>query len=162
MSILFIQTGGTIDKDYPRSIKGYGFEITEPAVKRILNNIRPEIKFSIKTLFKKDSQDLTNKDRKTLMEFCQKSKFKKIIITHGTDTMLETARILNIIKDKTIIITGAFTPEKFKESDADFNIGMSVGAIEYLAPGVYIAMNGKVTKADNIRRNTETGHFISI
>jgi L-asparaginase len=159
MSILFIQTGGTIDKDYPKTIKGYGFEITEPAVARILKRTLPAIKYSIKTFFKKDSLDITGDDRNKLTEFCLKAKYKKIIITHGTDSMLETAKHLKAIKNKTIMLTGAFTPEKFKDSDADFNVGMAVGAINFLPSGVYIAMNGKVTRHEDVKRNLETGHF---
>jgi L-asparaginase len=160
MNILFIQTGGTIDKDYPKTIKGYAFEIADPAVGRILKRISPSIKYSIKTLLKKDSQEISNTDRKMLCAFCNETKHDKIIITHGTDTMLETAKKLSVIKNKTIILTGAFRPEKFKDSDADFNVGMAVGAIEFLLPGVYIAMNGRVMKFDQIKRNLSTGQFV--
>ena len=160
MSILFIQTGGSIDKDYPRSIKGYAFEIGEPAVERILQRIHPEFKYSVTGLLRKDSQEITDEDRNMLKDFCSKSKFNKIIITHGTDTMLETAACLNEIKDKTIILTGSFKPEKFKESDADFNVGMAVGSIEFLPQGIYIAMNGMVQKFDKLKRNQTTGHFV--
>jgi len=160
MNILFIQTGGSIDKDYPKSIKGYAFEITEPAVERILLRIQPEFNYTVTSLLKKDSQEITDDDRKILSDFCLKSKFKSIIITHGTDTMLETAKYLSVIKDKTIILTGSFKPEKFKETDADFNVGMAVGAIDFLPPGVYIAMNGKVRIFDKIKRNQKTGHFV--
>ncbi len=160
MNILFIQTGGSIDKDYPRSIKGYAFEIDEPAIARILQRINPEFTYSVKTLLKKDSQEITDEDRKMLTVFCTHAKFNKIIITHGTDTMLETAKSLNIIKNKTIILTGSFKPERFRDSDADFNAGMAVGAVDLLPAGVYIAMNGKVRRFDKIKRNQKTGYFV--
>ena len=160
MQILFIQTGGTIDKDYPKTTKGYGFEITEPAVKRILQKIKTENNFEIITFIKKDSQDITNNDRLKLTELCKKTKYDKIIITHGTDTMIETASKLSVIKNKKIILTGALIPEKFKDSDADFNVGCAIGAIEYVPLGVYIAMNGMVFKHDEVKRNLKTGQFI--
>jgi L-asparaginase len=160
MSILFVQTGGTIDKDYPRATKGYAFEINDPAVERILQRISPEFEYSVTTLFKKDSQEITDADRMKLKDFVLKSKFDKIVITHGTDTMLDTAKYLDDIKNKTIILTGAFKPEKFKDSDAEFNIGLAIGAIEFLQPGVYIAMNGIVHHYFKLKRNRKTGHFV--
>jgi L-asparaginase len=160
MQLLFIQTGGTIDKDYPKTIKGYGFEITEPAVKRILERIKIYYNFEIITFIKKDSQDITNNDRLKLTQLCEKTQYDKIIITHGTDTIIETAKQLSVIKNKKIILTGAFTPEKFKDSDADFNVGCAIGAIEYVPLGVYVAMNGKVFKHNEVKRNLKTGQFV--
>jgi L-asparaginase len=160
MQLLFIQTGGTIDKDYPKTIKGYGFEITEPAVKRILERIKIDYNFEIITFIKKDSQDITNNDRLKLTQLCEKTQYDKIIITHGTDTIIETAKQLSVIKNKKIILTGAFTPEKFKDSDADFNVGCAIGAIEYVPLGVYVAMNGKVFKHNEVKRNLKTGQFV--
>lgn len=158
MSILFIQTGGTIDKDYPRTVRGYAFEIAEPAVKRILDRIRPGIKYNVVNLLQKDSSDLTPTDRKKILDYCRKTTSEKIIITHGTDTIIQTAQLLKSIKSKTIILTGAFKPETFKNSDADFNIGFAIGALEYVPCGVYIALQGKLFSAGNISRN-ENGQF---
>jgi len=160
MDILFIQTGGTIDKDYPKTVKGYNFEITEAAVKRILQRIKIDYKFEIITFIQKDSQDITNNDRRKLIELCKKTKYDKIIITHGTDTMIETAKQLSVIMNKKIILTGAFIPEKFKDSDADFNVGCAIGAIEYVPFGVYIAMNGMVLHHNEVKRNLKTGQFV--
>lgn len=145
MKILFIQTGGTIDKDYPKSSGGYAFEITEPAVERILKRAKPTLYCEIITVCRKDSLDLNADDRIKLLEICSNSACDKIIITHGTDTIKETARFLSTIKNKTIILTGAFRPEHFRDSDADFNLGTAVGAINLLENGIYIALKGIVT-----------------
>jgi L-asparaginase len=162
MQILFIQTGGTIDKDYPKTVGGYGFEITEPAVESILKKLHVAFKYKITSFLKKDSQEITDDDRCRLLEFCTKAEQDKIIITHGTDTMIQTAVYLSAIKNKIIILTGAFLPEKFKDSDASFNIGTALGAIEQLEPGVYIAMSGRVYRSNNVKRELKTGHFIQI
>jgi L-asparaginase len=162
MKILFIQTGGTIDKDYPRQIKGYAFEISEPAVKQILERINPSFEYEVISLLKKDSMDLTVKDKKKIFETCAEADTDKIIITHGTDTMLETAKFLSEVEKKTIILTGAFKPEKFTNSDADFNVGVAVGAVNVLGYGVYLAMNGRVHKHDKVKRDKLTGKYIGI
>jgi len=160
MKILFVQTGGSIDKDYPRATKGYAFEITEPAVKRILQKVKPNFEFEIISVLKKDSLDITEKDREKIHETCKKVDGDKIIVTHGTDTMMETAEKLSDIKDKVIILTGATKPEKFSDSDAQFNIGTAVGAVNVLNNGVHIAMNGRIYPWDSVERNLETGQFI--
>ena len=144
MKILFFQTGGTIDKDYPKAIAGYAFEIAEPAVKRILHKINPSFEFEIIQLLQKDSLDITKEDREKISEACLSSDTDKIIITHGTDTMIQTAQHLSGIKNKTIILTGAIKPEKFKDSDAEFNMGFALGALSIAEPGIYIAMNGRL------------------
>lgn len=160
MKILFIQTGGTIDKDYPKQVKGYAFEISEPAVRQILERVNPSFEYEVISLLRKDSLDLTVKDKKKIFEECEKANTDKIIITHGTDTMIETATFLTEVKNKTIILTGAFKPEKFTNSDADFNVGVAIGALNILGKGVFIAMNGRVFKYDEVKRDTETGKYI--
>jgi len=153
MKILFIQTGGTIDKDYPQK-SGYAFEIREPAATRILEKIKPDFEFESVSLMKKDSTDIDDKDREKLFQYCKKSKYENIILTHGTDTMVDTASKLSAIKDKKIILTGAFHPERFQNSDADFNIGTAIGAINTAKPGIYIAMNGRVFEWDKCKRDS--------
>jgi L-asparaginase len=162
MKILFIQTGGTIDKDYPKKIKGYGFEITEPAVRQILERINPAFEYEVISLLRKDSTDITVKDKKKIFEECEKADTDKIIITHGTDTMIDTAIFLSDVDKKTIVLTGAFKPEKFTNSDADFNVGAAVGAINALGYGVYIAMNWTVYKYDKVKRDKVSGKFVSL
>ena len=159
MKILFIQTGGTIDKDYPKTTKGYAFEIAEPAVKRILEKIKPNFNYEILPLMRKDSLDITNIDRQKILQSCIEADTDKIIVTHGTDTMIETAKFLSNIKNKSIILTGAVKPEKFKDSDAEFNLGVAIGALNKLNSGVYIAMNGRIFPADKIQRDELTGKF---
>ena len=159
MKILFIQTGGTIDKDYPKHLKGYAFEIGEPAVKRILDKVKPDFEYEIISLIKKDSLDLTDEDREKLFITCQKTDLKNIIITHGSDTMIETAKYLSGIRNKNIILTGAMKPEKFSDSDAEFNIGAAIGAMNSIINGVYVVMNGNVFKFDEVKRDEKTGKF---
>lgn len=160
MKLLFIQTGGTIDKDYPKTNLGYAFEITDPAVSRILPEVNPSFEYEIVSACKKDSTELTEEDRGNIFKLCAESVVDKIIITHGTDTMIETARALSEIKNKTIVLTGAMRPEKFSNTDADFNIGLAVGGAQSLPAGVYIAMHGIILPWDKITRNLETGQFI--
>lgn len=159
MKTLFIQTGGTIDKDYPKTKKGYAFEIAEPAVKRILEKINPVFDFEIKSVLKKDSLDITASDREKIVRACKESSANKIIITHGTDTMIETAKKLSELKNKTIVITGAMRPERFSNSDASFNVGIAVGALQVLKEGVYVAMHGQVCEWNKVKRNAQ-GQFI--
>ncbi len=141
-SILFIQTGGTIDKKYPQKTGAYAFEIDDAAFIPILAKAKVKFDFKTITLFQKDSQEITNNDRIKLLDFCEKSLHNKIILTHGTDTMMETAKFLSNIENKTIVITGSHLPECVNGSDADFNLGVAVGAVNALSNGVYIAMNG--------------------
>jgi L-asparaginase len=161
MKITFIQTGGTIDKDYPHTTKGYAFEISEPAVKRVLEKLNPAFEFEIITALKKDSLEITGQDRQKIVDICNNLDNQKIIITHGTDTMMETAEKLSKIKDTTIVITGAMRPERFYNSDAPINIGVAIGAVNVLEKGVYIAMHGQVYPWNQVKRDPQTGQFIS-
>lgn len=161
MKILFLQTGGTIDKDYPagEDNHGYSFVITTPAFDRILKRANPSFEFETKTVLQKDSLDITEDDRKLIFEACKDSGSDKIVITHGTDTMTQTAEVLSQITGKTIVLIGALSPELFKDSDADFNLGTAVGAVETLENGVYIAMNGRVMKWNEAEFDTNTKQF---
>ncbi len=160
MKILIIQTGGTIDKDYPKLTKGYAFEISEPAIQRIFESINPAFEFEILPLLQKDSLDINEEDRDSIREACENTNINKILITHGTDTMIETALKLNVIEKKAIIITGAMRPERFSNSDAAFNIGVAVGALNVLEEGVYVAMNGNIYPCEKVKRDEQTGQFI--
>ena len=107
MIIKIFTAGGTIDKDYASKAGVYNFEISEPAIKRILNNANPDFQFEVASLFKKDSLDMTMEDRQVIYDACRNESTNKIIITHGTDTMIETAKKLNSIKNKVIILVGS-------------------------------------------------------
>jgi L-asparaginase len=159
--ILIIQTGGTIDKDYPKLTKGWAFEITDSAAERILRRVHPSFQYEVKGVLKKDSQDITDEDRDLIAEACIKSQYHKILVTHGTDTMIKTASYLaKRVHDKIIVLTGAAKPERFKDSDAEFNVGTAIGAMESLSSGVYIAMHGRVLPYEKTMRENSTGKFI--
>ena len=160
MKILFIQTGGTIDKDYPRKQGGYAFEFGEPAMKRILEKLDTQIEYEIITAFQKDSLDILEEDRQQLVDVIDNRDEEKIIITHGTDTLIETAQYLdNRIKNRSIILTGAMRPQRFSNSDAAINLGMALAAVQLLHEGVYICIQGLVKQASLMRRNLESGSF---
>ncbi len=145
--ITFIQAGGTIDKDYlPNAANhGYNFEIGEPAYTQILAKIQPHFEFECKSLVRKDSLDFNDADREQIRLYVAALENNQVVITHGTDTIRQTAEVLASIGAKTIVLTGAMTPEKFKQSDAEFNLGMAVAAVQTLPPGVYIALYGQIT-----------------
>lgn len=161
MRILFIQTGGTMDKDYPHSQQGWAFEIGAPAVIRILKKVRPQVHFQydVMPLLKKDSLELTASDRRLIRETCQEVHTDRIILTHGTDTLLQTASVLTDIPSKVIVLVGAMQPERFTDSDADLQLGMAIGAAQTLAPGVYVSVQGLLAPWDKLKRDPQTGAF---
>jgi len=159
MRLLFLQTGGTIDKDYPRSRGGYAFEIAGPAAERILARANASVTFRLVSVVRKDSLELTGEDRLALRQACETAEETRIIITHGTDTMIETAEALSDVQGKVIVLTGAMRPERFSDSDAPFNVGVAVGAAQALAPGVYVAMHGQVLRWNEVARDT-SGQFL--
>jgi len=146
MKIICIQTGGTIDKDYPQGLAdhGYSFKIGEPAILETLERIKPMYEIEIVRHMQKDSLDTTDEDRQGILALVQSLDGDKILITHGTDTIGLAAEVLSVVKNKTIVLTGAMMPEKFRESDADFNIGMAMGAVQKMPKGVYIALHGEL------------------
>lgn len=160
MEILFIQTGGTIDKDYPHSTKGWAFEFGEPAIPRILEKVNPSFTFSVVTAFQKDSLEINEEDRTQLADLIIQHGFQKNIITHGTDTLLETAAFLAEKMDhQLVILTGAMRPERFYNSDAEVNIGVAIGGANVLESGLWVSMHGILKPFNEIKRNLETGQF---
>ena len=161
--VSFIQMGGTIDKEYPRATSGYAFEIGEPAVKRILKNLLTGFTYDCTSVCRKDSQDISSADRTALVECLSRVSSNNIIVTHGTDTLIDTAQFLTASADsfaeKTVVCTGAMRPERMQESDAAFNIGCAVSAATTISPGVYVAMNGRIFPANKCQRDMQTGLF---
>ncbi|MEO1653959.1 MAG: asparaginase domain-containing protein, partial [Bacteroidota bacterium] len=152
-------TGGTIDKDYPRSSKGWAFEIGEAASLRILKKLNPSFDYELVSLLKKDSLEISEADRKMLLEYCQKSPYQYIVITHGTDTLIETALFLKNISEKTVVLTGAMRPEQFSNSDAPIQLGIAIGGVQSLPPGVYVAMHGRIASPQQMQRDVQSGKF---
>jgi L-asparaginase len=160
MDITFIQTGGTIDKDYPHTTKGWAFEFGEPATNRILEKLNPSFSYNILTAFQKDSLEITDEDRAELANMINDLDCDKIIVTHGTDTMYETALFLSKhIKNKLIVITGAMRPERFSNSEAPVNVGCAIATANLMDKGIFIAMHGIVKPFDKIKRDMDTGKY---
>jgi len=161
MNIKIFVTGGTFDKEY-NELEGTLF-FKESHLPEMLKLARSKLKIDINTLMMIDSLDMTDADRKIILEKCKKTKEDKILITHGTDTMIETAKVLaSSIKNKTIVLTGAMIPYKFGSSDGLFNLGSSLAFVQTLPQGVYISMNGKYFRWDNLKKNKQTGMFEEI
>jgi len=150
-------TGGTIDKIYFDAKSEY--EVGEPQIGEILREMGATFTFEITSLMRKDSLDMTPIDRELICKAVLTCPEKHILITHGTDSMTETASALVNIPDKTIVLTGALNPARFRGSDAMFNIGGAVAAVQSLEPGVYIFMNGRVFQAHKVRKNREKNRF---
>jgi L-asparaginase len=161
MSIRIFVTGGTFDKEYNELSGELFFKKTH--LYEMLKLGRCGLVFHIKTLMMIDSLEMTDSDRKIILENCIRADEDKIVITHGTDTMVETAKFLSgHVKDKAILLTGAMIPYKFGSSDGLFNLGSALAFVQTLPHGVYIAMNGKYFNWDNVRKNKKTGVFEEI
>jgi L-asparaginase len=157
VQIIIFTTGGTIDKVYFDG-KG-GYEVGAPMVRDILGHGRAEDGIEVRELLRKDSLEMTPADRLAIRDAVASWKGSRVIVTHGTDTMVETARVLRELTHKTIVMTGALQPGRFADSDAAFNLGMAVAAVQTLTPGVYIAANGRLFAADRVRKNRELNRF---
>ena len=161
MAIRIFITGGTFDKEYNELNGELYFKDTH--MSDLLEMGRNKVQTEIRTLMMVDSLQMTDQDRELIAHQCNQSEEQKIVITHGTDTMAETAKFLaKNVKDKTIILTGAMIPIKFGSSDGLFNLGSALAFVQTLAPGVYVAMNGRYFNWDNVRKNKQTGMFEEI
>jgi L-asparaginase len=150
--IRIITAGGTIDKIYFDAKSEY--QVGEPNVQIVLNEFKMSFDFTVESVVKKDSLDMTDEDRETIAQAILSKPCECVMITHGTDTMVETAAYLashEASKGKTVVLTGALAPAMFRSSDATFNIGCAITAVQTLAPGVYVAMNGRVFPYDTVR-----------
>ena len=157
MKIRFITTGGTIDKIYFDALSQ--FEIGESMLEHTLREGLVEFDWDVVTLLKKDSLEMTDDDRRMIREHIAGDDATHYVITHGTDTMPETAEALMGLEGRTIVLTGALTPARFRTTDAVFNVGMAVAAVQCLEPGVYIAMSGQIFEAGAVRKNRAANRF---
>ncbi|NNK34154.1 MAG: asparaginase [Xanthomonadales bacterium] len=155
--LLIITTGGTIDKIYFDDKSDY--QVGEPQISQILHLMHVAFDFEVTALMRKDSLHLTDSDRHLIRATAAASDCSHVLITHGTDSMVETAAVLKGLEGKTIVLTGALNPARFRDSDAIFNIGCAVGAVQSLPEGVYIAMNGKVWDPEHVRKNVRENRF---
>lgn len=155
--LLIITTGGTIDKIYFDDKSDY--QVGEPQISQILNAMHVAFDFEVMALLRKDSLHLDDRDRQLIRSAIEAADTKHVLITHGTDTMVETAAQLEGLEGKTIVLTGALNPARFRDSDAIFNIGCAVGSVQCLPPGVYLAMNGKLWHPEGVRKNPRENRF---
>jgi L-asparaginase len=157
MFIRFITAGGTIDKIYFDALSQ--FEVGESQVEHILREGLVQFDYEVVSLLQKDSLEMTDADRATLRNYIETDDASLYVVTHGTDTMAETAEVLQGMDGKTIVLTGALTPARFRTTDAIFNVGMAVAAVQASPPGVYIAMSGQVFAAGEVRKNRAENRF---
>lgn len=158
MAIRIFITGGTFDKEY-NELNGQLF-FKDSHLSDLLELGRSKVPVQIRTLMMVDSLEMTEQDRELIAHQCNQCDENQIVITHGTDTMSETAKVLaENVKDKTIVLTGAMIPIKFGSSDGLFNLGSALAFAQTLPAGVYVAMNGRYFHWDNVRKNKETGMF---
>jgi L-asparaginase len=150
-------TGGTIDKIYHDA--NSEFAVGDSLLPELLEEANVTVPWRVTGLLRKDSLELTDADRRTLRDAVAACPEQRVIVTHGTDTMAESAAALNGIPGKTIVLFGAMQPARMRRSDAVFNLGFAMAAAGLLSPGVYVAMNGEVFEAGRVRKNTEAGRF---
>jgi L-asparaginase len=155
--LTIVTTGGTIDKIYFDAKSDY--QIGAPQIGDILTQLGVAFAFDIVPLLRKDSLDMDEADRRLVRDTIAAQAHRHILVTHGTDSMVETARLLQGIEDKVIVLTGALNPARFQGSDAVFNIGCAVGAVQTLPDGVWIAMNGRVWNPQQVRKNRDANRF---
>lgn len=158
MAIRVFVTGGTFDKEYDEIRGRLYFQDTH--IPQMLELGRCRVAVEIRTLMMVDSLDMTDSDRDLIARHCVDAPENRIVITHGTDTMVETAAVLaTSVRDKTMVLTGAMIPIAFGSSDGLFNLGGAIAAVQVLEPGVYLVMNGRVFDWDRVRKNRATGMF---
>ena len=157
MSIRILTTGGTIDKVYFDAKSS--FQVGEPQISEVLREANLTIDCQTTSLMQKDSLEMTAEDRNHIRQAVESSESDQIVITHGTDTMIETGKALQEILGKTIVLTGAMQPARFRSSDALYNIASALTAVQLLPAGVYIVMNGRVFDPQKSRKNVEENRF---
>jgi len=160
VSILILTTGGTIDKLYFDALSEY--QIGDSVVERLLRTARVAPAFRVQELMRKDSLELTDDDRRTIAAAVRDAPEERVVITHGTDTMTDTAHALGGGAGKTVVLVGALAPARFAESDATFNLGMAFAAAQVAAPGVWIAMNGTIFDGAKVRKDRTINSFVAV
>jgi L-asparaginase len=155
--LTIVTTGGTIDKIYFDDKSN--FQIGAPQIGEILGAIGVDFTFDVIPIMRKDSLHITEEDRELVRRAIEAQASRHVLVTHGTDTMVETAQVLQSIPGKVIVLTGALNPARFQGSDAVFNIGCAVGAVQTLGDGVYIAMNGRIWDPRHVRKNAAANRF---
>ena len=165
--IAFAAAGGTIDKSYAAGAGVYNFEIAQPAIGKILQIVNPNFEYEVISILKMDSLDMTDVHFKIVYDALSQIKCNRITLSMGTDRLIDLAEALSELdtqygqlRDKTIVVYGASLPERFKDSDAQFNAGVAVGAVNVLPPGVYVAMSGLIYYPKNCKKDPETGKFV--
>jgi L-asparaginase/archaeal Glu-tRNAGln amidotransferase subunit D len=156
--ILVVTTGGTIDKQYFDALSEY--QIAESVMEKLLTTSRVTHPFRIVELMRKDSLELTDADRSLIKDTIAAAPEERVVVTHGTDTMTDTAKVLSLVSGKTIVLCGALAPARFAESDALFNLGMAFACCQAAKPGVWITMNGSVFNGLEVRKDRAAGRFV--
>ena len=159
--ILVLTTGGTIDKNYFDALSEY--QIVDSGIPALLREARVALPFRVVELMRKDSLELTEADRSLIASAAREASENRIVVTHGTDTMTETAKVLAAeVPGKTVVLTGALSPARFAETDAPFNLGMAFATAQVAAPGVYIAMSGEVFDGLKVKKDRAAGKFVGV
>ena len=157
MKIKIFTVGGTIDKIY--FDKKNDYEIGEPTTGEILREAHVNFNYRVESIMKKDSLEMNDKDRQAILKRIEKEAARRIVVTHGTDTMIATAKVLSAIPEKVIVLTGAMAPARFRASDAAFNLGCAITAVQVLPAGTYLVMNGRIFHPDKVRKNLQRNWF---
>ncbi len=160
MKIKIITTGGTIDKIY--FDQKSQFEVGESQISEMLQEANITFEYEVESLMQKDSLEMTAEDRQIIYQRVVTTPQQHILLTHGTDTMLNTAQTLQDIPNKVIVLTGSMQPARFRFSDAIFNIGFALAAVQTLPEGVYVAMNGRIFDSTRSRKNVDKNRFEEI
>jgi L-asparaginase len=157
MELLVLAIGGTIDKVYFDALSDY--QIGPPAATEILQRVKVNFDFNVRQMISKDSLEMTDADRQEILMAVQAHNGKHVLITHGTDTMVDTGQLLKQATGKTVVIMGAMQPAIIKLTDADFNLGVAVAAVQTLSEGVYLCMNGRIYNVDRVVKNRAEEQF---
>jgi L-asparaginase len=157
MELLVLAIGGTIDKVYFDALSDY--QIGPPAATEILQRVKVNFDFNVRQMISKDSLEMTDADRQEILMAVQAHNGKHVLMTHGTDTMVDTGQLLKQATGKTVVIMGAMQPAIIKLTDADFNLGVAVAAVQTLSEGVYLCMNGRIYNVDRVVKNRAEEQF---